>query len=166
MSGKDPFAFDPQRDLKLERTVDVPPGLVWKAWTLPEYLMQWFCPKPWSVAACEIDLRPGGIFKTVFRSPEGVETPNVGTFLEVTPDRRLIWTDALGPGFRPSVKGYLEKFFITAVIEIEPAGKGSRYTARAIHGDAAARGQHEEMGFHEGWGTVTDQLIALARTLR
>ena len=145
---------DPKLDLVLERFVDVPPELVWKAWTTPEHLLPWFCPKPWTTIDCEIDLRPGGIFRSVMRSPEGKEFPNVGCYLEVVPNERLIWTDALLPGYRPSP----EPFF-TAVLTFEPSGKGTRYTATAIHRDEAGRKKHEEMGFHEGWGTVVDQLV-------
>ena len=74
---------DPRFDLVLERVVDVPRELVWKAWTTPEILMRWFTPAPWSTIACELDLRPGGIFHTVMRSPEGEDFPNAGCVLEV-----------------------------------------------------------------------------------
>ena len=60
-----PLNIDPKLDLVLEREIDVPVALVWKAWTTPEHLREWFVPKPWTIAGCEIDLRPGGIFKTV-----------------------------------------------------------------------------------------------------
>ena len=62
---------DPRLDLTFERIVDVPKELVWKAWTQPEHLKPWFCPLPWRTIDCEIDLRPGGIFRTVMLSPEG-----------------------------------------------------------------------------------------------
>ncbi len=145
---------DPKLDLVLERVIDVPRELVWTAWTTPEHLTPWFCPKPWTTTECEIDLRPGGIFRTVMRSPEGKEFPNVGCFLEVVPNERLVWTDALLPGYRPSP----EPFF-TAVLTLEPSGKGTRYVATAIHRDETGRKKHEDMGFHGGWGMVLDQLV-------
>ena len=58
------ITIDPKLDLVLERVVDVPVHLVWKAWTEPEHLKPWFCPKPWYVSECEIDLRPGGMLRT------------------------------------------------------------------------------------------------------
>ncbi len=61
--------IDPKLDLVLERTVAVPPELVWKAWTTPEHLTPWFCPRPWTTTECVIELRPGGAFNTVMRSP-------------------------------------------------------------------------------------------------
>jgi uncharacterized protein YndB with AHSA1/START domain len=90
-----------------------------------------------------------------WRSPEGKEFPNVGCFLEVVPNERLIWTDTLLPGYRPSPKP-----FFTAALLLAPTASGTRYTAIAIHGDDKTRKQHEDMGFHHGWGTVLDQLVA------
>ncbi len=151
---------DPRLDLVLERVIDVPPALVWEAWTKPEHLRHWFTPKPWTVAHCEVDLRPGGIFRTVMRGPDGQEHDVAGCFLEIVPQQRLIWTDALLPGYRPSANP-----FFTAIVEIEPNGKGTRYIATAVHRDEDGRKKHEEMGFHQGWGTVLDQLVAYAKTL-
>jgi uncharacterized protein YndB with AHSA1/START domain len=146
---------DPKLDLVLERVIDVPRELVWRAWTTPELLRPWFCPKPWETVDCEIDLRPGGIFRTTMRSPEGQEFPNTGCYLEVTPNERLIWTDAMLPGYRPAPEA-----FFTAVLTLEPtATGGTRYVATAIHRDEAGRKKHEEMGFHGGWGMVVDQLV-------
>jgi hypothetical protein len=65
---------DPELDLVLERVVDVPPELIWKAWTQPEHLKQWFVPRPWTITECEIDLRPGGVFRMVMRPPDGEAT--------------------------------------------------------------------------------------------
>jgi uncharacterized protein YndB with AHSA1/START domain len=151
---------DPKLDLVLERVVDVPRELVWAAWTKPEHIVHWFAPKPWTTTECEIDLRPGGILRFTMRSPEGKDFPNIGCVLEVVPQERLVWTDALLPGYRPS-----EKPFFTAVIALEKQGKGTRYTATAIHRDAAGRKQHEDMGFHEGWGQCLDQLVAYSKKL-
>lgn len=149
---------DPKLDLVFERVVDVPRELVWAAWTQPEHLMKWFTPAPWKTIAAEVDLRPGGIFSTLMLSPEGKEYPNVGCVLEAVPNERLVMTDTLLPGFRPSAKP-----FFTAVVSLRSEGKGTRYTATAIHGDEAAREKHEEMGFHHGWGAALDQLVELMR---
>ena len=151
---------DPKLDLVLERVVDVPLELVWAAWTKPEHMVNWFAPLPWTTTHCEIDLRPGGILHFIMRSPEGKDFPNTGCILEVAPNKRLVWTDALLPGYRPS-----EKPFFTAVIALETVGKETRYTATDIHRDEAGRKQHEEMGFHTGWGTCLDQLVAYVKKL-
>lgn len=153
-----PFKIDPKLDLVLEREIDVPRELIWKAWTTPEHLKQWFCPKPWTVTQCEIDLRPGGMFSTTMRSPEGQEFPNLGCYLKVVPNERLVFTDTMLPGYRPSPKP-----FFTAVLHLEPKGSGTRYTAIAIHGNEDTRKNHEQMGFYDGWGTVVDQMVAILK---
>lgn len=166
---KSPLVFNPELDLKLERVVDVPVELVWKAWTEPEHLKVWFCPKPWGVSECEIDLRPGGIFRTTMLSPEGQEFPNLGCYLEVIPKERLVWTGVLEPGFRPAAAGGnghdAMDLPMTGIILMQPEGSGTRYTAIALHRDEAGRKQHEAMGFEQGWGTALDQLVEYMKTL-
>ena len=157
--------IDPKLDLVLERVVDVSPELVWKAWTEPKHVVKWFTPAPWSTVSCEIDLRPGGAFRTVMRSPEGQDYPNVGCYLEVVPNRKLVWTDALEAGFRPSGGAPEAGFRMTASLLLEPQGKGTKYTAIAMHSDAEAVRKHEEMGFHEGWAKALDQLVAHMKTV-
>jgi uncharacterized protein YndB with AHSA1/START domain len=159
--------MNPKLDLVLERVIDVKPELVWKAWTTPEHLVKWFTPAPWKTVACELDLKPGGKFHTVMESPEGQKFPNTGCYLEVVPNRKLVWTDALEPGYRPTTRklGEDAPFFMTAVVTIEPHGQGTKYTATAIHATAEGREKHEQMGFHDGWGAALDQLVALAKTL-
>ena len=152
------YVGDPDRDLVLERSVDVPPELVWAAWTTPEHLVKWFAPAPMTTTDCEIDLRPGGIFRTTMRSPEGEVFPSAGCYLEIVPDQRLVWSSALGPGFRPQDDP--DGFPFTAIISLEPDGSGTRYSAVAIHGDPADAQRHADMGFHDGWGQCLDQLVA------
>ena len=158
---------DPRLDLVLDRVVDVPPALVWSAWTDPEKLKKWFTPHPWQTVECEIDLRPGGIFRTVMRSPEGEDQPPmVGCYLEVVPNERLVWTSVLAPGFRPVNAGDdagCHNLAFTAAIHLFPHGTGTRYVAVAMHPDTQSQQRHEEMGFHDGWGTVLDQLVALVK---
>jgi uncharacterized protein YndB with AHSA1/START domain len=151
---------DPRFDLVLERVIDVPAKVLWEAWTNPEHVKQWFAPAPWTIVECEIDLRPGGMFRFVMRSPEGQDYPNIGCYLEAVPHERLVWTDALLPGYRPS-----ENPFFTAVLTMEARGNKTHYKVVAVHRDEEAKQRHEEMGFHEGWGQVLEQLIAYAKVL-
>ena len=152
--------IDPALDLVLERDLDVPQALVWKLWTEPEHVKRWFAPAPWTISECDIDLRPGGQFYTVMQSPEGQSFPNMGCYLEIVPNEKLVFTDALAPGYRPS-----EQPFFTAILTLEPTATGTQYTAVAKHKDGAGRQQHEEMGFHEGWGQVLEQLVTLAKSM-
>ena len=162
------MSIDPRLDLQLLRDVDIPVAAVWQAWTTPELLMQWFCPRPWKVVQCEIDLRPGGIFSSVMQSPEGQNMPdNVGSFVLVEPQHRLVWTNVLGPDFRPRAapadvkQGFL--FVVDLRLQALPGG-GTRYHAIVRHVDEVSRAAHEAMGFEQGWGIALDQLVALMKT--
>jgi uncharacterized protein YndB with AHSA1/START domain len=155
---------DPQLDLVLERVVDVPPELVWLAWTSPEHLKKWFTPAPWQTVDCEIDLQPGGVFRTVMRGPEGQQMDNVGCYLQIVPMEKLVWTGALGPGYRPRNSAQFP-FLMTAVLMFEKVPQGTKYTALVIHSDEESRRKHEQMGFHHGWGKALEQLVAMAKAL-
>lgn len=154
-------------DLNFQRTVPVEPGDIWRCWTRPEHLMPWFCPLPWKTVECEIDLRPGGVFRTVMLSPEGQRYPNLGTYLEIVPNRRLVWTNAFEPGFRPATAladSSCGDFAMTGIIELGAVDGGTKYSARVLHADEAGMKQHEAMGFAEGWGKALDQMLAYIRT--
>lgn len=143
-------------ELSLTRLYDAPPEKVYRAWTDPELLKQWFVPKPWALSHVEHDLRPGGRALVVMRDPEGNEYPNDGVFLEVVPNRKIVTTNAYTPGWQPADPQPMK---MTAIVSFEPEGEGqTRYTARAVHWSAADRDTHEQMGFHEGWGQCADQL--------
>lgn len=160
--------FDPTLDLMIDRVVAVPRALLWRCWTEPDLFRQWFCPAPWGVAACTLDLRPGGAFEVTMRSPEGDEFPNRGCCLEVAPLRRLVWTDALQAGYRPAERGYLTDdggFYVTVSLQLDDVAGGTRYRTWAMHSSPAGQAKHLEMGFDEGWGTVVDQLVALCQRL-
>ena len=159
------MTLNPDLDLVLERVVDVPPELLFKAWTTPKHLMPWFCPKPYATVACEIDLRPGGQFFAQMVDPDGNKLPTEpGCYLEVVPNRKLVWTSALGPGYRPHDAAAAPWFF-TAVLTFEPHGDGGcKYTARAMHSTKAHAQSHEQMGFSQGWGIVLDQLVAYVKS--
>ena len=163
------MTFNPELDLLLERIVDVPREKIWAAWTTPTLLMPWFCPLPWKTIDCVIDLRAGGIFRTVMQSPEGQQFPNNGCYLEIIPNKKLVWTNTLEPGFRPAKQAVAnpdhpyEEFMMTATILLETVASGTKYTAHVMHANKEARVQHEQMGFKEGWGACLDQLVAIIK---
>lgn len=159
MVFKDPHKLNPTLDLVLERIVDISPEQVFAAWTQPRYLKKWFAPAPWTTVVCEVDLRPGGVFHTVMRSPDGEEYPAGGCFLEIVENRKLVWTDALTAGYRPS-----ENPFFTTILTLEPYGQGTKYNVRVVHKDQDHRKKHEEMGFQLGWSMCLDQLVAVMKS--
>jgi uncharacterized protein YndB with AHSA1/START domain len=156
-------------DLVLERTLNAPRELVWRAWTDPKLLKQWFAPKPYEISEVEMDLRPGGIFRIRMVGPDGFDTGhgNPGCVLEVVDGEKLVWTSALEPQYRPAEMGEgCESFPMTAVVTFADAGDGKTlYRAVALHRNEAARDMHEKMGFDDGWGKCAEQLEELAQGL-
>ena len=114
---------DGRLDLTLRRVIDVPRAFVWKVWTEPQHLVKWWAPRPWSTPECTMDLRPGGGMRTVLRSPEGQDFPYVGCFLEVIPQEKIVLTNALEPGYRPS----LDPFF-SVILTFKDLGNKTDYT--------------------------------------
>lgn len=146
----------PGRELVLTRLINAPREKLFRAWTDPELLKQWFTPKPWTTPRAELDVRPGGANLIVMRSPEGNEFENRGVYLEVVENERLVMTDAYVKAWEPS-----EKPFMTLIVTFEDEGSRTRYTARVRHWTVTDREAHEKMGFHTGWGQCADQLAAL-----
>lgn len=156
-------------DLVLERTLNAPRDLVWKAWTDPEHLKRWFAPRPYEIAEVELDLKPGGIFRIRMTGPDGFDTGhgNPGCILEVIEGEKLSWTSALGPDYRPAEMGEgCESFPMTAIVTLEDAGDGRTfYRAVALHRNMSDRDTHDQMGFQDGWGTCAAQLEEIAQEL-
>ena len=149
------------RELVLTRLIDVPREKLWRCWTEPKLMLQWFTPAPWKTIHAETDVRPGGSSYIVMQGPDGTEMPNRGVYLEVVKNEKLVFTDAYTSAWEPS-----ENPFFTCILTFEDAGNGqTRYTARALHWTRENLEAHEKMGFHQGWGIATDQMAALAKTL-
>jgi len=152
--------LDPKTDLSFTRTLDVPRALVWECWTSPKHVPHFFVPRPHRVTACDIDLRVGGRFNTTF-DVDGAEMANNGVYLELIPEKKLVFTDAYTEGWKPAPDP-----FMTAILLLADApGGGTTYTAIARHRTPETRKAHEEMGFYRGWGTVVDQLVEYAKGL-
>jgi uncharacterized protein YndB with AHSA1/START domain len=153
-------------ELTLTRLIDAPREAIFRCWTEPQLIKQWFAPKPYTTPVAEVELKVGGRNNIVMKSPEGQEIPCPGTYLELVPNRKLVFTDAYLGDWMPKDG----KPFMTAIITLEDEkGEGgkmmTRYTATVRHWSEDDKKTHEAMGFHPGWGQCTDQLAALAKTL-
>lgn len=153
-------AFPAERELVIERVFDAPRDKVYRAWTEPKLLKQWFAPLPWTTPGAALDVRPGGQSHVVMRDPEGRHYPSRGVYLEVVENERLVFTDAFTAAWEPS-----EKPFMLAIVTFEDVDAGTRYTARVRHWTPEDRETHEKMGFHDGWGQCADQLAELLKTI-
>ena len=147
-------------ELVLTRLINVPRAKLFRCWTEPALITQWFTPPPWKTIAAEIDVRAGGSSCITMQGPDGTKVPNLGIYLEVVKNERLVFTDAYTSAWVPSGKP-----FFTGILTFEDEAGQTRYTARARRWTAEDCAAHEKMGFHEGWGIATDQLAALAATL-
>jgi uncharacterized protein YndB with AHSA1/START domain len=153
-AAKDGAPAGNERELVLTRIIDAPRERVFKAWT--KQLPQWWGPHGMTTPVCEMDLKPGGIFRTVMRAPDGTEYPTKGIFLEIVENERIVFTDAFTPGWVPAPDA-----FFTAITTFEEHAGKTKYTARALHWTVANCEKHEQMGFHQGWGESLDRLAAL-----
>ena len=102
--GVTTYATPNDRELVVTRGVDAPRRLAFDAWTNPKHVPQWMLGPPgWTMPVCEIDLRPGGRWRFVWRRGDGTEMPMGGAYLEVVPPERLVWTESWGPEWPETV---------------------------------------------------------------
>ena len=147
-------------ELVLTRLIDAPRAALYRCWTEPELLKQWFAPLPYTTSRAELDVRPGGSSLVVMQGPDGVQMPNHGVYLEVVPNEKIVFTDSFLSAWVPNPKP-----FMTVTLTFEAEAGRTRYTARGVHPTIADRERHEQMGFHQGWGQCADQLAVLAKSL-
>src|SRR5690349_5614044 len=150
-----------EHELVIARRVAAPAAALYRCWTDPALIPQWFCPKPWRAEVQKMDVRAGGGSEMTFHGPDGERFPNNGVYLEVVPDRKIVFTNAYTEGWRPA-----GDVMFTGIVTFEDAGNGETlYVARVRHWTDEAAEQHRAMGFHEGWGVCAEQMEALAKTL-
>ncbi len=124
-----------QHELVLVREFDAPREKIYKAWTDPDLLKQWFVPRPWGVAEATLDVRPGGSSVVVMHDPEGNQYPNRGVYLEIVENEKIVFTDAYTSAWVPA-----EKPFFTGVILLEDLGNGrTKYGPRRCTGAPRTR---------------------------
>lgn len=161
-----PKDFASPYELVLERTLAAPRSTVWRCWTEPALIKQWFCPLPWRVTEVDADFSVGGGSFTRMEGPGPDGQPMVqdcpGCYLLVDAPRRLVFTDAFVGDWLP---GRNKPFMVGDIHFADAPGGGTLYRAVARHWSAEDREAHEKMGFHEGWGKAADQLEALAKSL-
>jgi uncharacterized protein YndB with AHSA1/START domain len=132
-----------QPELRMTRVFDAPKRLVFEAWSKAEYLSRWFTPAPLTTPSCEVDLRPGGVFRLVMRMPDGIEFPMDARFTEVVVNERI--------AFKAKIHGDLEA--LTTVTFTERDGK----TTLAVH-QVYSREADATRGAPAGWTRTLDQL--------
>ncbi|MGH8400218.1 MAG: SRPBCC family protein [Gammaproteobacteria bacterium] len=151
-------ASDLEREVTLTRILDAPRELVFKVWTDPQHLAQWWGPHGFTNPVCDVDLRPGGKILIHMRGPDGITYPMTGTFNEiVAPERLVFLSAALDQDGTPVLESLTTVTF---------AKHGDRQTKLTVH--ARARGlkpiaAQYLAGMQAGWTQSLERLDAHLR---
>jgi uncharacterized protein YndB with AHSA1/START domain len=143
------------RELVITRIFDAPRSLVFKMWTDPTHMAQWWGPRGFTNPVCDMDVRPGGAIRIVMRGPGGVDYPMTGVFHEIVAPERLIFTTAVDDADGNRV---LEAH--NTVTFAEHGGK-TTLTVRARIVKATAAAAPMLAGMEAGWGQSLERLAAL-----
>lgn len=144
------------RTLTLKKTFEVPVKVVWKAWTQPEHIAQWWGPSGMKTNVIEHDFRVGGKWKYVMAMPDGSEFIGHGVYSEIINMKRIITT----ANFIPMTEG------VELNIQFESKGSKTDFTFSVIHPTVEYCRQQEKMGFYNGWGSTFKRLETFVETLK
>ncbi len=124
---------------------------VFRAWVEKDLFVRWWGPHGFTTPVCEMDLRPGGVFRTVLLGPDGRKYPTEGVYREISPPTRLVFSMPFGGEGQPKHESFCEMTLIES--------KGlTRINVRWRHQTMADREAHEKMGFHKGWRQTLERL--------
>lgn len=149
-----------RRELFIERILDAPRELVFKAWTNPKHITKWWGPKGFTNPVVEMDVRPGGKLVIHMADPDGNIYPMTGVYLEVVePERLVIKTNALeGEDGNSLLEG------LSTVTFADYKGK-TKMTLHEVITKAAPAAEGSLSGMEEGWNQSLDSLTQLLATL-
>jgi uncharacterized protein YndB with AHSA1/START domain len=151
--------MNPDLDLSLDRVIRAAPTAIWEAWTTPARLAEWWLPAPTKCRVERLEPVAGGAFVTSMSDDGATYVPHLDAcFLIVDAGERLVFTNAVDSRWRPAAP---EPVSMTAEIVLRAHPDGTDYRVIVRHGDREARDRHEQLGFFDGWGSVTDQLARL-----
>jgi uncharacterized protein YndB with AHSA1/START domain len=147
------------REIVMMRVFDAPRELVFEAMTKPELLKRWFAGPPgWSLAVCEIDLKVGGAYRYVWRSPDGTTMGMRGVVRELTPPERIVQTEAFDESWYPGEA-------VGTLVLLEASGK-TTLTLTVVYESKEARDAVLRTPMTEGVGAGYDNLAELLESLR
>jgi len=138
----------PNRTLSIEKTLNAPLELVWKAWTQPEHIAQWWGPKGMETKVAKHDFQVGGTWKFVMMMPNGQEFIGEGVYSEIVEFEKIISS----ADFKPMTEGVE----IQALFKAK--GDQTEFTFHCVHATEEYCKQQEQMGFYNGWGSTFNRL--------
>jgi uncharacterized protein YndB with AHSA1/START domain len=142
------------REVVITRVFDAPRELVWKAWTDPRHVAQWWGPKHFTNPVCELDVRPGGVFLVHMMGPDGTVYPSKGVFQEVVEPERLVFTST---AFEDADGNPMLAARNTVTFE-EQGGK-TKLTLHAVVVKATPEVEEALAGMEQGWNESLDKLV-------
>ncbi len=143
MTKLDLVAEPGQQAIVITRVFDAPRKLVFKAWTDPAHVAQWWGPNGFTTTIHEMDVRPGGVWRFIMHGPDGVDYPNRIVYAEVVAPERLVYDHG------DDEEGASARFHVTVTFA-EQEGK-TRLTIRMLFESAAERDRVvKEFGAIEG----------------
>jgi uncharacterized protein YndB with AHSA1/START domain len=145
-----------QRSFTITRTFNAPRRLVFAACTQPEYVQRWYGTSCMTLTLCEMDVRPGGAWRRVFRGPDGQDHGFRGVYIEITPPERLVFSEIFEP-FPDSPS--------EVTITFEDLGAKTKLQLVQLHASVAARDAHIGSGMESGMRESMDRLSALIDAL-
>ena len=146
------------REIVLTRTFDASCRLVFAAMTQPEHVRHWYGCGIMTLAVCEIDLRVGGAYRFTMRAPDGATHTLQGTYREITPPDRVVFTEGyVTEGFKS------EEALVTSVFT-EKDGK-TTLTVTVLHASRENRDGHLNAGMEAGAGESYDRLAGHLATM-
>ncbi len=157
----DPYALSlrvAERDFVIERRFAAPRERMFALFTEPEHLQRWWAPRPFTIPACTVDLRPGGVWHYAMRSPEGQDHWARSVYTEVAPPERLVYTSTFADAQANPIPGIAEN--LTTVTFTAEDG-GTRVSARVQFPDAAALQAAVAMGMTQGLSMAWEHLAEL-----
>ena len=155
MIPNDPSTVSDLTGVVIQRTFDAPRELVFKAWTDPKHLAQWWGPKGWTLPVCEIDFRPGGTWLYCMRGPEGEESWGKAVYREIVMPERIVYVDAFADADGNVVEG-MPQMLIT--VEFTELNGKTKITSRTEFASVAELEATLAMGVVEGATETWDRL--------
>ncbi len=151
--GSSPAQKPAMPALVITRVFDAPRELVFKVWTDPKHMAQWWGPKGFTNPVCELDARPGGAIRIDMRGPDGVTYPMGGVFHEIVEPERLVFTAS---AFQDE-EGNPQLEVLNTVTFAELGGK-TKLTLQAVVVKSAPAVAAALAGMEEGWRQSLDRL--------
>jgi uncharacterized protein YndB with AHSA1/START domain len=155
--GSEPIA---EREVVITRIFDAPARLLFKAYSTPGHLTQWFGPPGWTLTLCEMDFRVGGRLRLAMTGTDGKQGPSFGgEYLEVVPNRKIVYTGAFEtPG--------AETMTVTISFDEDEKSGQTTLTVHTLFASVAMKNEHLGMGYAQGVASGLDQLADVVAAMR